>query len=201
MNEGVFLINKHFRASPSTPPPPLPQQCNDCTQFTHTTENCKNASLCNKCSRDHRSEKCTKNLPIKCTACNTTDHVAWSLKCPKRPTKLIEGIPNTQIKPLNKRNREIDSTLTNNNRIHEPVTAHDFIINTYVRKINNPTSTNTEKLIQKLKNRFTREMNIDTTAVFSGNGLYILMVDLDKPEVPSPTQPLKGSSCTRINGS
>lgn len=198
MSEGVFLLNKHFRASPSTPPTPVPQPCTKCTQFTHTTENCPNELLCSKCSGNHRTERCTSNLPLKCTSCNAVDHVAWSIKCPHHPRKPIEGIPNAQIKPLNKKSREINNIITNNNRIHASITMHDYIINTYSRKINNPTTINREELILALKKRFIKEFNIETTVAFSGNWMYILMIDLENPGAPSPTEPTKGASFSVI---
>lgn len=40
MKEGLYLLSKHFRASPSTSPLPFPQPCYKCGEFTHTTENC-----------------------------------------------------------------------------------------------------------------------------------------------------------------
>lgn len=199
MNEGIFLLNKHFRASPSSPPPPLPQQCAKCTQFTHPTNRCPNVTRCSKCDGEHRTEKCTTNLPIKCTSCNTTDHVAWSIKCPNRPKKPLEGIPNTQIKSLNKKSRNVEDKLTKNSRIHAPTTIHDTIVNTYTRKINKPTNTNRIELIQKLKTRFINEYNIETTVIFSGNWIYILMVDLENPEEPSPTQPITPARCVITN--
>lgn len=194
MNEGVFVLNKHFRAAPSSPPPPMPQPCSKCTQFTHTTEQCPNEIICSKCNGNHRTDRCTTNLPIKCTSCGAADHVAWSIKCPRHPKKPIEGIPNTQIKPLNKKTREMDKNFTRNKRIHEPITIHDFILNTYSRKINKPSTTNRDQLIQALKKRFIKEYNIDTTVAFTGNWMYILMIDLEYPEDPSPTQPTNGSS-------
>lgn len=90
MNEGLYLLSKHYRASPSSPPPPLPQSCSKCAKFTHTTENCCEKIQCSKCDGEHRTDKCTTTLPMKCTGCNTTDHVAWSIKCHKRPLKPID---------------------------------------------------------------------------------------------------------------
>lgn len=55
------------------------------------------------------------------------------------------------MKTLNKRSQEVDASLKSNNRIHESITAHDSIINTYTRKISKPSTTNRAELIFKLK--------------------------------------------------
>lgn len=62
------------------------------------------------------------------------------------------------------------------------------IINTYIRKLNKPKNINREELLYKLKKRFITEYKIGTTAVFSGNRLYILMFDMEDPNKPSPTE-------------
>lgn len=38
-----------------------------------------------------------------------------------------------------------------------------------------------EELIKKLKHRFIEQFQIDTSAVFTGNRIYILMFDLKQP--------------------
>lgn len=201
MNEGLYLLSTHYRASPSTSPPPLPQPCSKCAQFRHVTENCPNKTQCSKCDGKHRTEKCTTTLTMKCTACNTTEHVAWSIQCPERPVKPIEGIPNTRIKTLNRKSKHVDANLEQDNRIHEPITTHDFIINVYTHKINKPSTTNRAELIQKLKGRFIKEFNMDAIVVFFGNWMYVLMVDLEKPEEPSPTQIISQARCAVTNNS
>ncbi|KAH1021731.1 hypothetical protein HUJ04_011215 [Dendroctonus ponderosae] len=50
-------------------------------------------------------------LPAKCVTCNSDDHAAWSMKCPKRPTAPIEGIPNVKVKCLNKRTAEVSGSM------------------------------------------------------------------------------------------
>jgi hypothetical protein len=62
-----------------------------------------------------------------------------------------------------------------------------MIINTYIAKLNNPKNTDRQELVTKLRKKFKTEYNIDTTAVFSGNRLYILMFDLELPHSTSPT--------------
>jgi DNA topoisomerase IB len=68
-----------------------------------------------------------------------------------------------------------------------------MIIDTYIDKINNPKHTNREELIQKLRKKFIKQYNIDTSAVFSGNRLYILMFDINSPQSISPTEPTHGT--------
>lgn len=81
------------------------------------------------------------------------DHLAWYTKCPKHPKKPIEGIPITNIKTLNVKTREIEELSKKTNRIHAPISAHDDILNTYCRKLNNPKNKNRNKLIAKLKKK------------------------------------------------
>lgn len=158
------------------------------------TEDCTTAITCNKCQGNHNTNKCDKNLPIKCGSCNSTDHQAWSFKCPRRPTKPIDGIPNIPVTPLNKKSYEIDDYVKENTKIHSPVTIHDYIINTYARKLNKPENANREELVKKLKRRFIKEYNIDTSLVFpAGNKFYIFMFDLDNPEQGSPTKSKQGN--------
>jgi predicted molibdopterin-dependent oxidoreductase YjgC len=68
-----------------------------------------------------------------------------------------------------------------------------MIIDTYIDKINNPKHTNREELIQKLRKKFIKQYNIDTSAVFSGNRLYSLMFDIISPQSISPTDPTHGT--------
>lgn len=192
LNEGVFYKNKHYPVHPSTPPEPVPSPCAKCSLYTHTTELCNLPLTCRKCKGKHSTSNCTSPLPEKCTACNSEEHQAWSVKCPKRPVKPIEGIPNTRIKSLNKKSCEIDKKITKNNKIHTPMTLHDHIIETYTNKFNKPKYTNRQELIVQLKKRFINLYNIDTTVVFSGNHMFILMFDLDKPNTTSPTEPTEG---------
>lgn len=192
LSHGLFYKNRHYPIYASNPPPPTPMPCTKCLQFNHTTDNCQIPTTCAKCKGNHRTEKCTTQLPPKCLACGSEEHAAWSFKCPKRPTKPIEGIPNTQIKAMNKRSDNVDVAIKNNSRVHSPLTIHDLIINTYLNKLNKPKNINREELLTKLRKRFNVEFNIDTTAVFSHNRVYILMFDMQNPEQPSPTQPLNG---------
>ncbi|CAH1107694.1 unnamed protein product [Psylliodes chrysocephalus] len=117
LNEGVFYKHKHFPVYPSLPPAPIPQPCSRCQQFTHTRENCTTSIKCSKCNGPHHFSKCNTQLPQKCVGCGAEDHSAWSLKCPNRPTKLIQGIPNNLIKVLNKKSKEIDKKLPQAERL------------------------------------------------------------------------------------
>lgn len=180
LNEGVFYKNKHYAVYPSSPPPPLPIPCAKCMEFTHTTENCGNPIKCSKCFGQHYTNNCTSTLAAKCTSCQSEEHMAWSPKCPKRPTAPITGIPNAKIKSINKLSAEIDSNITNNNRVHKAITIHDHIITTYVNKLNKNGNNDRQHLIDKLKKRFINNYRIDTAIVFSGNSIYIFMFDLDR---------------------
>ena len=185
-------MNRRYRIEPSRPPPPIPQPCGKCASFEHETDKCKATIKCSKCLGQHPTQKCTSPLPPKCSSCSAEDHTAWSLKCPNRPTAPIPGIPNMPIKCNNKKSADLPPHITKKTRIHSPLTIHDYIITTYVNKINQPSHTNREDLIKKLKKRFTEDFQIDTTAVFSGNRLYILMFDLADPDGTSPTEPTHG---------
>jgi hypothetical protein len=193
LSQGLFYKNLHYPVYPALPPAPAPQPCSRCEQFTHKTEDCKTPIKCNKCGGNHHTRRCTSELPPKCSACNEEGHSAWSFKCPQRPTQPIAGIPNNPIRSINKKTRDLDGSITRNSKIHSPVTIHDMIINTYIDKINNPKHTNREELIQKLRKKFISQYNIDTSAVFSGNRLYILMFDLNSPQSISPTEPTHGT--------
>lgn len=196
---GLFYKCRHYPVFPSTPPEPIPVPCARCNEFTHTTINCKSVTICNKCKGNHHTNSCTSPLPISCTACGEKDHVAWSIKCPKRPTKPIDGIPNVKIKSINKKSHQIKPSITKNNRVHTPITIHDNIIDTYIQKLNNPKNTDRQQLINKLKMRFIEAHNIDTTAVFSGNRLYILMFDLNEENSVVATEPIEGTQILATN--
>ena len=129
------------------------------------------------------------NVPPQCVACGIEDHKACTIKCPRRPRAPIEGIPNTTIKTLNKRSKDMNPHITNNARIHSYITVHDLIINTYTAKINKPKNSNRKELITKLRKIFIQSYNIDTTVAFSVNKMYILMFDLDQPISISPIKP------------
>lgn len=189
LNEGLFYKNRHYPVYTSLPPPPAPLPCGRCFGFDHKTGECNTPLKCHKCQGNHHTNKCTTQLTIKCTACSSEEHAAWSFKCPKRPTNAIPNIPNIQIKSINKKTEEISSDLKKENRIHSPITKHDFIINTYLEEINNPNSLNREETILKIRKKFVELWRIDTTAVFTQNRLYILMFDLDSKQ-DSPTEPL-----------
>lgn len=193
INHGLFYKNRHYRAFPSAPPKPAPIPCAKCLQFTHITENCNTPTSCNKCGESHITAKCKSNLPQKCTGCGAEDHQAWSFKCPKRPKSPIEGIPNIQIKGLNKKSHELAETTRNNSRIHTPITIHDSIVNTYIHQINKPKNINREELILKLRKRFIEEHGIDTCVVFpGGNRAFIFMFDMNDPQSASPTEAKQG---------
>lgn len=189
LNEGLFYKNRHYPVYTSLPPPPAPLACGRCHEFTHKTEDCPTPQKCHKCNGKHPTSKCTTQLPIKCAACDAEDHVAWSFKCPKRPKTSLPNIPNIPIKSINKKSETISSDLKKEDRIHAPVTKHDFIIYTYINEINDSSDSNREELINKIRKRFVDMWNIDTTAVFTQNRLYILMFDLET-DFDSPTEPL-----------
>lgn len=193
MNNGFLYKYKVYPVFPSKPPEPLPIPCGKCAQFTHITDLCPNSITCQKCKGKHHTNSCTTTLPEKCAACNSEDHQAWSTKCPKRPTKPIEGIPNTKIKSTNKKSADIDPKKTKKSRIHQPITIHDHIVETYITTLNEDIKTDRQELIHRLKRRFVDLYNIDTTPVFGGNRLYILMFDMEEqPSKESPTEPTEG---------
>lgn len=199
LNDGLYYKCKHYSIYPSTPPPPAPLPCNKCLEFTHTSENCSTPPKCTKCGEKHSTNKCKSSLPPKCNACGAEDHQAWSFKCSKRPTKPIEGIPNIPIKHLNKKSNEITDSQKKNTKIHNAVTIHDIIINTYVNKLNKPKNTNREELLLKLRKRFITEYNIDTSvSFFSGNRIYILMFDMESTDAASPTEPILGDNNVQV---
>ncbi|CAH1113588.1 unnamed protein product [Psylliodes chrysocephalus] len=192
LSHGLHYHYQHYPVYPSKAPEPVPQPCSKYQEYTHTTENCKNTQICLKFLGTHPINKCTSTLPPKCPlppkcrSCAAEDHQAWSYKCPKRPTKPIDGIPNVSIKSLNKKSREINPELKKN-RIHEPITVHDHVINTYINKLNDPIEHNRDELLLKLRKRFVKNYNTDTTAGFSGNRVYILMFDIESPAHASAT--------------
>ena len=188
LTEGLFFNYRHYPVYPSKPPPPTPQPCSKCLAFDHTTEACSTPIKCSKCLGTHSSNKCSSTLPPKCTSCGSEEHQAWSFKCPNRPKAPIDGIPNVQIKSLNKKSHEV-SEKNKNHRIHSPVTIHDTIINTYINEINDPINKSREELLIKLRKRFINNFNVDTTAVFSGNRVYILIFEMDTQDPYSPTEP------------
>lgn len=192
LKEGLFYKYRHYPVYPSKPPNPTPKPCSKCLSFAHPTESCNTPPSCPKCYGTHPLNKCTSTLPPKCTGCGSEDHQAWSFKCPKRPTKPIAGVPNIQIKSLNKKTHEI-SPEKKKSRIHDPVTIHDLIINTYINGLNDPKNVNRAELLQKLRKRFIDNFKVDTTAVFSGSRVYILIFDLDNEDASSPTEPINSS--------
>lgn len=193
LNNGLLYKYKVYPVFPSKPPEPIPIPCAKCSEFTHTTELCPNSITCHKCKGKHYTNNCPTSLPEKCAACNSDNHQAWSIKCPKRPTKPIEGIPNTKIKSLNKKTLDIDPKKTKKSRIHQPITVHDHIIESYITTLNEDVKTDRQDLINKLKKKFVDLYNIDSTPVFSGNRLYILMFDMEEPLTKeSPTEPTEG---------
>ena len=87
----------------------------------------------------------------------------------------------------------MDTKKTKKSRIHQPITIHDHIVETYITILNDDTKTDRQELINKLKRRFVDLYNIDTTPVFSGNRLYILMFDMEEETgKESPTEPTEG---------
>jgi len=163
--------------------------CSRCSLFDHRTEECKKPVKCNKCQGPHPTTACKSPLPVKCAACNLEEHAAWSMKCSRRPTAPIEGIPNVKVKCLNKQTAEVTPTVAAESRIHNPITTHDQIINKYKHQLNKTTNINREKLLKKLRKRFLDEFDIDTSVVFFGNHMYILMFDILLPNRNSPTEP------------
>lgn len=80
-------------------------------------------------------------------------------------------------------------------RVHSHITIHDHIVNTFLRKLNKSSSTPREDIIHKLKQRFVKEFNIETTISFVGNNwIYILMFDLDIDDHSSPTEVIPGKN-------
>lgn len=199
LSEGVYFMYKHYPVYPSKAPTPIPTACNKCGQFTHTTDNCSTPVKCLKCSGAHKTDTCSTQLPPKCGSCGLEGHVAWSMKCPKRPTKPIAGIPNVKIRTVNKKSNSIDQTTKlQHPKLHAPITLHDSIINNYTSKINNPKNIDRAELLKKLKHKYITENNVDTTAVFSGTRMYILMFDLDLVGSPTATQPQSTEGVVQI---
>ncbi|CAH0556960.1 unnamed protein product [Brassicogethes aeneus] len=194
LNEGLFFKCRHYAIYPSSPPTPAPLPCSKCSLFTHTTDKCSTPIKCLKCSENHPTLKCTSELPPKCLSCNSTEHQAWSFQCPNRPTKPIEGIPNLPVKSLNKKSSMVDNA-KKEARVHSHITIHDHIVNTFLRKLNKSSATPREDIIHKLKQRFVKEFNIETTISFVGNNwIYILMFDLDIDDHSSPTEVIPGKN-------
>lgn len=185
----VHFLGRVFRIIESKPPAPVPAPCSRCNLFDHRTEECKKPVKCNKCQGPHPTTACKSPLPVKCAACNSEEHAAWSMRCPRRPTAPIEGIPNVKVKCLNKRTAEVTPTVAAESRIHNPITTHDHIINKYKHQLNKTTNINREELLKKLRKRFLDEFDIDTSVVFFGNHMYILMFDMLLPNRNSPTEP------------
>lgn len=202
LNNGVFYKSRHYAVYPSAPPPPAPLPCGKCLKFTHETVDCQTPTKCQKCGENHSTTKCKSELPPKCSSCGSTEHQAWSFKCPNRPLRPIDGIPNIPVKMLNKKSHEVTSDLKKNSRIHSPITIHDLIINTYINKLNKPKNTNREELIQKLRKKFITEYNIETSVTFvSNNRIYILMFDMDLNDFNSPTETIPGINNAQIHAS
>ncbi|XP_066153270.1 uncharacterized protein [Euwallacea fornicatus] len=190
MNDrGVHFLGRVFRIVESKPPAPIPAPCGRCSQFDHRTEDCRTPTKCSKCQGPHSTASCESTLPVRCTSCHAEDHAAWSMKCPNRPTAPINGIPNVKIKCLNRRTAEVSKAITENSRIHMPITTHDHIINKYKHQINKTSNTNREELLKKLRKQFIDDFGIDTSVVFFGNHTYILMIDLLLPSRSSHTEP------------
>lgn len=191
LSKGIYYKCRHYAVEASRPPEPIPTPCAKCSKFTHTTNNCSTPLKCLKCGEAHSTLQCTTQLPTKCAACNDESHVAWSMKCPMRPTKPIEGIPNIKIKNTNKKSKDVDQKIIQAHQpLHSPITLHDIIVNTYTSKINKPQNTNRDELLKKLKQKFIEEHNVDTTVLFSGSRMYIVMFDLDIANSSIATQPV-----------
>lgn len=199
VQEGVFYKNRHYAVYPSLPPPPAPLPCSKCLEFTHRTEECKTSPKCSKCGENHSTIKCKSVLPPKCNSCGSEDHQAWSFKCPNRPRKPIEGIPNIPVKTLNKKTHEINGETRKKSRIHSPVTIHDVIVNTFVNKLNKPKHVNRAELLEKLRRKFIQEYQIETSVTFVGNKIYILMFDMLLNDFNSPTEPLHGRQDVQVH--
>lgn len=199
LKEGFYFKYRHYPVYPSKPPAPTPKPCSKCLAFTHPTEECNATIKCPKCFGNHSLNKCTSTLPPKCVSCSSEDHQAWSYKCPNRPKTSIQGVPNIKIKSLNKKSHEIQSN-KKKSRIHAPITIHDTIINTYLNEINNDTNTHREELIQKLRQRFINNFNVDTFAIFSGNRVYILIIDLEEENPETATEPINESNNVQYVG-
>lgn len=189
-NRFVHFLGRIFRIIESKPPPPIPAPCSKCNAYDHRSEDCRKPLKCNRCQGTHPTSACTSPLPVRCATCNSDDHAAWSMKCPKRPTAPIEGIPNVKVKCLNKRTAEVSNSVTAHSRVHTPITTHDHIINKYKHQLNKTENNNREELIKKLRKRFIEDFNVDTSVVFFGNHMYILMIDMLSPDRTSPTEPL-----------
>lgn len=203
LSQGLYFKCRRYPISPSKAPQPIPMACSKCDLFTHTTENCNTPSKCLKCNEPHPTKACKTDLVPKCAACGSTEHTAWSMKCPQRPKQPIEGIPNIKIRSVNKKTNQVSPNLKKkHSKLHSPVTLHDAIINNYSSKLNNAKNTNREELIKKLKQKYLDEHNVDTCIMFSGNRFYILMFDLDEPELGIATEPCSSQGVQQavING-
>ncbi|XP_066252658.1 uncharacterized protein [Euwallacea similis] len=185
----VHFLGRIYRIVESKPPAPIPSPCGKCSSFEHRTEDCKRPISCSKCQGNHPTTACTSPLPIRCATCNAADHAAWSMKCPRRPTAPIKGIPNVRIKCLNRKSAEVSKTITNESRVHSPITTHDYIINKYKHQLNKTNNNNREELLKKLNKQCIEDFNIETSVVFFGSHMYILMFDLLLPNRISPTEP------------
>ncbi|XP_066260796.1 uncharacterized protein [Euwallacea similis] len=187
-DRAVHFLGRLYRIVESKPPAPIPVLCSKCNFFEHRSEDCKVPTKCNKCQGPHPTATCKSPLPPRCTACNSEDHAAWSMKCPKRPTAPIDGIPNVKIKCLNRRTAEVSIAMSRDSRIHSAITTHDYIINKYKNQINKTTNTDREELLKKLRKQFVGDFAVDTSVVFFGNNMYILMFDMLSPSKTSPTE-------------
>ena len=154
---GWFFLNKHYPTYPSSPAEPAPLPCSQCQKFTHASEKSPNDITCEKCNGAHKTISCSTDLQTKGLACKAMEHAAWSFKCPLRPKKTIDGIPNIPIKSINKKTAQIDQSTTKNSAIHAAISIHDHIINTYINQINKLKNSNREELLAKLKKRFIKE--------------------------------------------
>uniref|UniRef100_A0AAR5PHC2 Pre-C2HC domain-containing protein n=1 Tax=Dendroctonus ponderosae TaxID=77166 RepID=A0AAR5PHC2_DENPD len=188
-DRALHFLGRVFRIVESKPPTPVPVPCGKCGAFDHRTEECKKPLTCNKCQGNHPTSACTSPLPARCVSCNSDEHAAWSMKCPKRPTAPIQGIPNVKVRCLNKRTAEVSGSVAAKSRIHAPITKHDYIINKYKHQMNNASNANREELIIKLRKRIIDDFDVDTSVVFFGNHMYILMIDMLSPDRSSPTEP------------
>lgn len=149
LNEGIYFKHRHYPVYTSPPPAPIPVPCAKCMEYTQTTANCTNPIKCTKCFGTHHTNSFNSPLPPKCRACQSEDYHVWSMKCPKRPTASIEGIPNAKIRSLNKPSAKIDPKLVKQSRIHKPITIHDHIVTTYLNKLNKRQNTNRPKLTEE----------------------------------------------------